>query len=239
MENCRSDPSSEPIMRRNGGHKEGRESKFCSSILAPMYGCIESEALRSLLRRLVLRMEGGAVYSLTIREIYRRFHGVDVGLYTIGPCDVAPGNLAPGTTVGRYSSIYYTVQSITRDHPSGAWAAHGLFCDSALGKARNHAAPRSKLVIGNDVWAGHNAIILPSVEQIGDGAVIGAGSVVHNNVPPYAVVTGNPARVVRYRFSEKKINELIESKWWLKCIDELSGEMDEFQKPLEGAGPIR
>lgn len=197
-----------------------------------------SQAFRALLRNLVLRMEGGPVYSLTIREIYRQFHGVDVGLYTIGPCDVAPGNLAPGTSIGRYSSIYYTVRTITRDHPASTSTTHGLYCDSALGKEKNHAVPGSKLVIGNDVWAGHNAIILPSVERIGDGAVIGAGSVVHDSVPPFAVVTGNPARVVRYRFSEKKISELIESSWWLKSIDALSGEIEEFQKPQEG-GAVR
>jgi acetyltransferase-like isoleucine patch superfamily enzyme len=94
--------------------------------------------------------------------------------------------------------------------------------------------PNAGLSIGNDVFIGHNAIILPTVEQIGDGAIIGAGSVVHKDVAPYAVVTGNPARVVRYRFSEKTIAQLLESRWWLRTIDELSSEIDSFQRPIEG-----
>ena len=69
--------------------------------------------------------------------------------------------------------------------------------------------------------------------SIGDGAFIGAGSVVQNDVPPYAVVTGNPARVVRYRFSPAKIQELLASRWWNKSIDELSYDMDSFRGPLE------
>jgi virginiamycin A acetyltransferase len=81
---------------------------------------------------------------------------------------------------------------------------------------------------------GHNAIIFTSAGQIGDGAFIGAGAVVQNPVPPFAVVMGNPARVVRYRFAEPTIKELSELRWWLKSLDELSAERAEFQKPLEG-----
>ena len=98
---------------------------------------------------------------------------------------------------------------------------------------------RTELTIGNDVWIGHNAIILSGVSSIGDGAVIGAGAVLYKDVPPYAVVLGNPARVVRYRFSAEKIEELLESKWWEKSIDELLPEIESFQKPLETEGPIR
>lgn len=57
--------------------------------------------------------------------------------------------------------------------------------------------------------------------------------------PPYAVVTGNPARVVRFRFSEKKIQELLESKWWLKSIEELEPEMKKHRQPQEGTATVR
>ena len=69
------------------------------------------------------------------------------------------------------------------------------------------------IIIGNDVWIGHGAIILRGVE-IGDGAVIGAGAVVACDVPAYSIVSGNPARVVKYRFSDEIINRLIAVKWW-------------------------
>ena len=67
--------------------------------------------------------------------------------------------------------------------------------------------------IGNDVWIGEGARILSGV-SIGDGAIIGAGTVVSKNVPDYAVVVGNPGRVVKYRFTKKKIKFLQNLKWW-------------------------
>lgn len=67
--------------------------------------------------------------------------------------------------------------------------------------------------IGNDVWTGANAVILKGV-SIGDGAVVGAGSIVTKDVPPYAIVTGNPAKILRYRFNEKDIAFLKKIKWW-------------------------
>lgn len=68
-------------------------------------------------------------------------------------------------------------------------------------------------IIGNDVWIGQDARILPGV-KIGDGAIIGAFAVVGSDVPPYTVVVGNPARVVKKRFSDKIIKHLLKIKWW-------------------------
>lgn len=68
-------------------------------------------------------------------------------------------------------------------------------------------------VIGNDVWIGNGSTFLPGV-QVGDGAIVGANAVVTADVPPYAVVGGNPARVLRYRFDEKTIATLKSIAWW-------------------------
>ncbi|WP_133742251.1 CatB-related O-acetyltransferase [Actinorugispora endophytica] len=68
-------------------------------------------------------------------------------------------------------------------------------------------------VIGNDVWIGRESVVMPGV-TVGDGAVIGAHSVVTKDVPPYAVVGGNPARLVRSRFTEEEVALLLESQWW-------------------------
>lgn len=68
-------------------------------------------------------------------------------------------------------------------------------------------------VILNDVWIGNGAIIMPGV-TIGNGAVIGANAVVTRNVPPYTVVAGSPAKVIKQRFPEKVIVSLLDSQWW-------------------------
>ena len=168
------------------------------------------------------------MYSLTVRNIYRKYHDLDVGLYTIGPCEAGPDHLGPGTSIGRYCSIYYTV-STSCGEPLEEWQARAR----SLGPK---PVPHRRLVIGNDVFIGHNAIILPTVERIGDGAFIGAGSVVQTSVPPYAVLIGNPARVVKYRFSEKTIAEMLASKWWDRSLIELRREWETFQTPLDGDG---
>ena len=67
--------------------------------------------------------------------------------------------------------------------------------------------------IGNDVWVGANAVVVKGV-RVGDGAIIGASAVVTRDVPPYAIVVGNPARVLRYRFSEEDIAFLLTLRWW-------------------------
>ena len=88
-------------------------------------------------------------------------------------------------------------------------------------------------MVGNDVWIGQKATILPGV-HIGDGAIIGACSVVTKDVPPYSVVAGNPAEVKKYRFDKETIDLLLKLKWWDKDIEEIkklipfltSGEID-------------
>ena len=77
-------------------------------------------------------------------------------------------------------------------------------------------------VIGNDVWIGQNATILPGV-HIGDGAIIGANSVVASDVEPYSIVAGNPAKTIRYRFDTELTELLLKFKWWDKPIEEING----------------
>ena len=76
-------------------------------------------------------------------------------------------------------------------------------------------------IIGNDVWIGQNATILPGV-HIGDGAIIGASSVVGSDVEPYTIVAGNPAQFIRKRFDEELTNLMLEWRWWDKPIEEIN-----------------
>ena len=97
---------------------------------------------------------------------------------------------------------------------------------------------RGPTVIGNDVWIGIDAIVLSGVTIL-DGAVVGAGAVVTKDVPPYAIVAGNPATIIGYRFLEKQIKELLLIKWWdwdIKKIKDninLFGYVDKFIKTFK------
>lgn len=83
--------------------------------------------------------------------------------------------------------------------------------------------------IGNDVWIGQRAMALGGV-KIGNGAVVGAGAVVTKDVPPYAIVGGVPAKIIRYRFSEDVITKLLELKWWDMPEEKLKEHIALFQK---------
>ena len=80
---------------------------------------------------------------------------------------------------------------------------------------------KGNTIIGNDVWIGQNATILPGV-HIGDGAIIGANSVIGSDVDPYTIVVGNPARPIRKRFDEELIDIMEKLKWWDKSIEEIN-----------------
>lgn len=79
---------------------------------------------------------------------------------------------------------------------------------------------KGNTIIGNDVWIGQNATILPGV-HIGDGAIIGMNSTVGRDVPPYTIVAGNPAKEIRKRFDDELIELLLKLQWWNKSIVEI------------------
>jgi len=96
-----------------------------------------------------------------------------------------------------------------------------------------------QVTIGNDVWTGHNVNVLAGV-NIGDGAVIAAGSVVTKDVPPYAIVAGVPAAIKRFRFSEKIVERLLRSKWWELELSDLSGlPFRDVERCLDGIENMR
>lgn len=151
-----------------------------------------------------------------------------VGAYTFLRDDVRIAGQV--SHIGRFCSIAPGVVMGDSNHPTEWLSTHsfqwgeGSWIPSKALSRFNTPIERKGLrtLIGSDVWIGANAIILPGV-TVGDGAIIAAGSVVSRDVPPYAIVGGVPARVIRFRFDEKTIERLITVRWWRFSLDDLFG----------------
>jgi acetyltransferase-like isoleucine patch superfamily enzyme len=135
--------------------------------------------------------------------------------------------------IGRYCSIAANVNISPSQHPVN-WLSisdrqhNSAYLDFNRFGGNDVAVKRfvddKRAEIGNDVWVGINAVIMGGV-KIGDGAIVAAGAVVTKDVPPYAVVGGVPAKVIKYRFDEDTIKELLALKWWDYDIADF-GEVD-------------
>ena len=117
-------------------------------------------------------------------------------------------------TVGSYCSLADHINFFQHgNHRSDTFST---FPFRELGLNRNakpNAVFKKHITIGNDVWIGQHATIFPGV-TVGDGAIIGAYAIVTKDVPPYAIVGGNPAKIIRKRFDDETIKVLLETKWW-------------------------
>ena len=151
--------------------------------------------------------------SATLRLISQRCHGVEVGAHSYGCFD--PVRFPRGTRVGRYVSVGPGVAAYRRNHPLDRLSLHPYFYNPKHGAADAADVATAALEIGADAWLGAHSIILPGCRRIGRGAVVAAGAVVTRDVPDYALVAGNPARLVRFRFDPEAIGAAERSQWWL------------------------
>lgn len=93
------------------------------------------------------------------------------------------------------------------------WGSDSEDCQiKSLGYPSDHII-KGDIIVGNAVWLGYDSLIMPGI-KIGDGAIVGARSVVTKDVPPYSIVAGNPARIIRFLFDRKTIDLLLKLKWW-------------------------
>jgi len=136
--------------------------------------------------------------------------------------------------IGSFTSIADGVVIGGGRHPL-EWAAMSpVFYagrDSVKAKySKYDRAAIGRTLVGSDVWIGRSAIVLEGV-AIGHGAVVGAGSVVTKPVPAYAIVGGNPATLIRYRFDERTVAALLESRWWDKPSSVIARAATEVRRP--------
>lgn len=218
-----------------------QEAKARSPFSARLIAAYKIRPLRRGILSLACRLEGGHYFSATLRDILRIYHGVEVGQYSYGGC-LEPGYLPPGTRVGNYCSISSIMLVYRRNHPPHRLSQHPFFFNHEAGLLEAdsiEAVEQNPLTIGHDVWIGHQVVILPNCRTIGDGAIIGAGSIVTKDVEPFTIVAGNPARVIGQRFPEKIRDQIIESRWWMLPLPELVDCLDVFLEPATSGSFMR
>ena len=138
------------------------------------------------------------------------------------------------TTIGKFCSIAAHTRLNPGNHPMH-WVmmSHVGYRSSAYGLGPDDPAffdwrRSSPVSLGHDVWIGHGAIVLPGI-SIGTGAAIGAGTIVTKDVPPFAVIVGNPGRVLRMRFADPVIEQLLAIAWWDWPHAKLGTAMNDFR----------
>jgi acetyltransferase-like isoleucine patch superfamily enzyme len=143
-----------------------------------------------------------------------RFKKFEIGEYSYGTPRVLEFATKKTLKIGKFCSIATGVVIVLGGNHRTDWVTTYPFSETfPEGKHfKNGEQSRGDVVIGNDVWLSTDAMILSGV-TIGDGAVVAARSVVRSDVPPYAIVGGVPARIVRYRFNEEKIAALLRVRW--------------------------
>ena len=169
--------------------------------------------LRHLGNRLrAFRARNRQATDLWLRDYFREEHDIHVGLYSYGCFDRwrMPGPLR----IGRYCSFGKTVRVVDANHPLDALTTHPALYEKQFGVVDEDLIHAEPLVIEDDVWVGHNVVILPGCKFIGRGAIIGAGSIVTKNVDAYTIVAGVPARALRQRFAPPLIEAIEASRWW-------------------------
>lgn len=168
--------------------------------------------------------------SITKKSLFKRFrlpdHSIKIEnyslidnsliLHAIGAYSYTHSTLSQTSTVGRYCSIARNVTIMENNHPLDRYTTSPITYASKFKHLFNqkHIQDKEKRVeVGNDVWIGENVTLKREI-KIGDGSVIGYGSIVTKDVEPYSIVAGAPAKVIKYRYDEKTIARLIELQWW-------------------------
>jgi acetyltransferase-like isoleucine patch superfamily enzyme len=157
--------------------------------------------------------------SMALRNTMREqisSYGWNIGEHSYGTPNVMDpewGHLK----IGRFCSISMHVTIVLGNHRTDTVTTYPFKALAGLWPGAESVGPdhegRGGVQIGHDVWIGFGAVILPGA-RIGNGCVIGANAVVRSVVPDYAIVGGNPAKILRYRFDQETINRLLASAWW-------------------------
>lgn len=161
--------------------------------------------------------------------------GSEIGRFTY----MVSYNRLENVKIGNFCSLGQNITIINTLHPSKDFVStHPAFYSTGKQAGKSFALKDTfsehsliegrKVIIGNDVWIGSNATLMGGI-KIGDGAIVGANSLVTKDIPPYAIVGGVPAKVIRYRFTPEQIEKIEKVQWWDKDDEWLESRVKQFQ----------
>lgn len=196
-------------------------------------------------RKLAKQFPNSRINYTTILNNETKLEGYNVIYSHCNLCDTSVGictsighnNYLANCSIGKFCSIASNVSVQPYTHPIDFISTYpGFFntkSDLPFGRGTRDfdekimCSDGKAVNIGNDVWIGQNVIIKGGI-TIGDGAIIGMGAVVTKDVPPYAIVGGVPAKIIRYRFDQKEIERLLELQWWDWPIEKIKSNSQLF-----------
>lgn len=200
--------------------------------------------LEYLYCKILKKLKGRALHNVKKGRGVKIYSGSQVVESSIGDFSYCGyDNLIVKTNIGKFCSIASNVTIGAAEHPMEWISTSPLFekvknSGTSLRFANEELPPIKTTNIGNDVWIGERVMIKQGV-TIGNGAVIGSMAMVTKDVPPYAIVAGVPARIIRYRFDESTIAALEESKWWDYSDDKLREIGKYIKEPKQFLESIR
>ena len=173
----------------------------------------------------------------TIKNIFP-LECVDVGDYTYGELNIVTFRNKTKLSIGSFCSIGQRVCFLLDAGHETHYISTYPFKTSILGFKNEEATSRGNVVVDDDVWIGYGSTIMSGL-HIGQGAIVAAGSVVTKDVPPYAIVGGIPAKVIKYRFSPEMITELLKVDYSQLTEVMIKEHIEDLYEDLEDKGQLQ
>ena len=181
---------------------------------------LDGRKIGMTLENVVKGMDGKLPWTYVGLQAQARKYGWKIGDFSYGVPRIHDASLAK-LEIGRFTSIAPGVEIALGNHRMDLFTTYPFATLGWPGAPRVKDHRSGDVVIGSDVWIGASAFIASGV-TIGHGAVVGAHAVVTKDVPPYAIVGGSPARIIRYRFDQATIDRLLAAAWWEGTFEEVN-----------------